>query len=368
MLNQMSNHKNLFVEFSPVSKEAWLKKIEKDLKGKPLEDLKWQLDQNLTVDPFYHADDQIGGTQIHYGNLTHNDWKIGEDFHVTNPPADNKRLLEVLAKGVNAPMLIFQTAPPVQTFNELFKGIIPDYIHTSFKITSPSPDYLTLLKNYYSYLQSQNIDSSSLKGALLVPSESGDIQGAVKTCEDFFPAFHCINLDFNALDGDPSSVTADLTRILHNTDQLLQRLAPEQVPFVQFTISVGTSYFIEIAKIRAIRVLWTNLLNAYGVRNTPLAIDAYVGPNTFDDHVNNNMIRSMTIAMSAVIGGINRLTILPADRKGTNSSQRIARNVQHILKMESYLDRVIDPSAGSFYIEKLTKLFAEKAWERFKNH
>ena len=77
------------------------------------------------------------------------------------------------------------------------------------------------------------------------------------------------------------------------------------------------------------------------------------------------MIRTMTIAMSAVIGGVNRLTILPADQKANAFTTRIARNVQHLLKMESYLDRVIDPSSGSYYIEKLTKLLVEKTWEKF---
>jgi methylmalonyl-CoA mutase len=81
-----------------------------------------------------------------------------------------------------------------------------------------------------------------------------------------------------------------------------------------------------------------------------------------------NMLRTQTEAMSAIIGGTDSLTVEPFDvtfRKPDEFSERIARNQQLILKEESYFDKVADPSAGSYYIENLTKLIAENAWKLF---
>ena len=83
-----------------------------------------------------------------------------------------------------------------------------------------------------------------------------------------------------------------------------------------------------------------------------------------------NMIRAATQAMSAVIGGVDRLYIPPANagvpEAPTPFTRRVARNVHHILKMESFLDRVADPGAGSYYIEKLTDTLAESAWSQLQ--
>ena len=140
--------------------------------------------------------------------------------------------------------------------------------------------------------------------------------------------------------------------------------------YLQFSVPVGKSYFIEIAKIRALKVLWANILEAFGVENARIPeIEAHLSPSAFGDHANTNMIRATSQAMSAVLGGVNRLTVLPSDANITEStdfSRRIARNVQHLLTMESFLDRVIDPAKGSYYIETLTEKIAEYAWSDFQ--
>jgi len=135
----------------------------------------------------------------------------------------------------------------------------------------------------------------------------------------------------------------------------------------QFSLPIGKSYFVEIAKIRALKILWANVLTAHEVENiVSPTIEVHFSKDELTDDVNTNMIHATTQAMSAVIGGVDRLTVLPADKKGTAFTKRIARNVQHLLKMESFMDRVHDPAAGSYYIEKLTEQLAEKAWEIFQ--
>jgi methylmalonyl-CoA mutase len=141
---------------------------------------------------------------------------------------------------------------------------------------------------------------------------------------------------------------------------------------LHFSVSVGKSYFFEIARIRAFKLLWLNVLKAW---NAPLnypVLDARFQPEAYSDELYTNMIRATTMAMSAILGGADRLTVLPYDAgrasQATYSqsfSRRIARNVQHLLKMESSLHEIPDAAAGSFYIEKLTQQLAEKAWEGF---
>ena len=138
---------------------------------------------------------------------------------------------------------------------------------------------------------------------------------------------------------------------------------------MEFSISIGKSYFVEIARLRALKLLWLNVLQAW---NAPLefpAITVQYQPETYTDELYTNMIRATTMAMSAVQGGATRLTVLPYDvnresqaKYPATFSRRIARNVQHLLKMESALDAVADPAAGSYYIETLTRQLSEEAW------
>jgi methylmalonyl-CoA mutase len=134
-------------------------------------------------------------------------------------------------------------------------------------------------------------------------------------------------------------------------------------------MAVGTSYFMEIAKFRALRVLLARFLSAYGVQEATYTVhaitsafyDAKATPYT-------NMLRATTEAMAAVLGGCDVLTVRPYDAVfglETDFSQRIARNIATLLRDESYLDKVADPAAGSYYIDTLTAQLTEAAWTLF---
>jgi methylmalonyl-CoA mutase len=153
-----------------------------------------------------------------------------------------------------------------------------------------------------------------------------------------------------------------LTNAGLSIDELLSRTI--------LSVSVGTSYFLEIAKLRALRVLWFRLAGYYGLTTVP-APYIHAQTSTFYDAKatpNTNLLRSTTEAMAAVIGGADVLTVHPFDAVLTVPSafsERIARNISVLLKAESYLDKVADPSAGSYYIETLTHQLIESAWSLF---
>lgn len=141
-----------------------------------------------------------------------------------------------------------------------------------------------------------------------------------------------------------------------------------------FWMGIGSDYFTEIAKFRAMRILWTEILNAYkpelGV-SLPVLIVARTSNfqfTAYDPYV--NMLRGTTAAMSAVMGGADFVSVLPFDSEYSAKQElgkRIARNSQLLLRYESFLDKVEDPAAGSYYLEVLTKKLSESAWGKFQN-
>jgi methylmalonyl-CoA mutase len=141
---------------------------------------------------------------------------------------------------------------------------------------------------------------------------------------------------------------------------------------MQFSVSVGTNYFLEIARLRAFRLLWLHVLKAWNAPATYPTMEAAFHPEAYTDALYNNMVRATTMAMSAVLGGVQRLTVRPYDAGREHLAtyppafgRRIARNVQHLLKMESGFETLRDPAAGSYYIEKLTRQLAGEAWKKF---
>ena len=134
-------------------------------------------------------------------------------------------------------------------------------------------------------------------------------------------------------------------------------------------LAIDTSYFLSIAKIRALKILWANFIKAYGADPSVLPeVEVHLAPYAPDSDPHSNMIQAATQTLSAAIGGPDRIFVRPVAGIGgvpDDHTRRIARNVQHLLKMESHIDRVTDPAAGSYYIEKLTDRLAEETWKVF---
>lgn len=143
-------------------------------------------------------------------------------------------------------------------------------------------------------------------------------------------------------------------------------------PRIRFAYTVGTQYFTEIAKLRAARLLWSQVVKAFGGNEEAQKLSLHVrtshrNKTVYDPYV--NMLRTTVEAFAAVIGGSDSLAVAPFDeviRTPDDFSRRIARNTQIILQKESHLDHVIDPAGGSWYIETLTEQLAAKAWELFQ--
>jgi methylmalonyl-CoA mutase len=381
----MSFVKNLFSEFTPSTKAEWLAKIERDLKGRSTDDLNWLLpntlngeDAPLSISPFAHAEDLLILPEPIVGSKTSNEWAIGENILVETKEekAANRLALTALMGGVNAPCFISDKNFPTEIqLDALLEDVELDYISTFFKETTENHSPLAFLKTFKNKAEKDGKNPDLLRGGIFYdPFSDGrfDVVAASETVRfatENLPKFSVLSINGERFFKDSTHVVEELLQILTAGELYLKKLTNKDLDVItindalSFRFQIGVSYFVEIAKIRAFKLLWGNVLAAYGVEPTPPTIFASTTAQTFGADPHTNKIRTTTQAMSAVIGGTAMLTLQPTE--DSDFGRRIARNVQHLLGMESYLDKVVDPSAGSYYIETLTNKIAEAVWERF---
>jgi methylmalonyl-CoA mutase len=397
----MDNKTNLFSEFQGTSKNQWLNRIEKDLKGRSMSELYERLlnplqsSESIVIDAFAHAEDfkEIYPTPI-VGENNGNTWLIGEDIEVKNKDfkAANKQALTALMGGVNAPHFIFETFPTAAQLAVLLAEIELDYIFIFFSEKTKNKNPLNFIKEFENLVLELGKNAKILRGGILFDPFADGRHEVKATSElllwtkEHLPLFKVINIEAGQFFKGSENVIAELGQTLKAGENYLKRLTDVGIEssliaaHLQFSFHMGIHYFIEMAKIRAFKLLWANVLTAY---NTPLTlssssrqggivfcdIHAIISSDTQVEDGNANKIRATTQAMSAILGGISSLTIAPSDVKNVENAafnHRIARNIQHLLQMESYFDRVADPAAGSFYIEQLTNQIAEAAWQYFQ--
>jgi len=380
----MDRTDKLFEDFSASSKKEWLAKVEKDLKGRPLEDLHWHLGDKLSIDPFSHRSDIEGATDSLSRSAQGNDWEIGEYIAVHDVRKANEMALEGLNGGVQS--LGFELFHPLEDgdLNRLLAGIELPMISVNFGERNPDKQPLVLLRQIIALIKERSLDNKAITGSvdfdpMLDWSEPpiDKLAEAVHLIHAELPNYKTVQVNGRYYHAGAQETSRELGYILAKGNAYLAALDAEQVPPVvtnthmQFSVAVSTSYFVEIAKIRALRILWLNVLKGYGLEDEMVPeIVGHLAHETQDEQMYTNMIRASTQGMSAVIGGVDRLYILPANsalkEESTPFTRRIARNLQHVLKMESHLDKVVDPGAGSYYIEQLTQKIATKAWDVFR--
>lgn len=374
---------DFFAGFPPVSKEEWLLQVAKDLKGRPLEELDWQAADDLKVSPFAHADD-FDQMPALLSNAPNN-WEICEDVFVTDPATGNRQAMEALEGGAEGLRFHFPAPPDTAFMEQLLAGVYLDFIGLHFAGPGMAQNPGAILGHLERLAKQKNLEPQQLRGSFgYDPAASAGIVDwrylteLAEFAGEKFPGFKLVTVASNA--SVPETPAAALGTVLHRGNRYLQKLterglsAAEAAGVVQFSMATGNTYFLEIAKIRAFKLLWLNVLKGWNAPLHPPVTEAYFHPESYSGEPYTNMIRATTMAMSAVLGGTDRLTVLPYDAgvetQATNPpafGRRIARNVQHLLKMESFFSAVPDPAAGSYYVEKLTQQIAERAWEAFQN-
>lgn len=385
---------NLFFDFDKIDTKKWKEQVIKDLGGADISAVRqpyvyvqsgkkivWRTDEGFDVNPFYTNEDLLKTdyTDKKYLNKTGNkSWFICEKINVCKSKDAINKAVNVLQEGANSVNFIIDDAAKFD-FNTLLIKIDVTSIPVTFTIKKQPADFL---KKFYFELNKLNIPVKKIKGS--IDSFSGKD-------EDFFeelvvlhsitkssPDFYCFNINQIYYGNKESTITKQIACLLNDVVYYLNKLtdkgisAIDIVSNIQFNLSIGLNYFFEIAKLRAVRYLWYNIIDAFEIdkqTESLLKIHAEVCHTGRDSsNPEMNMLRSATSAMAAILGGCDSITIAPFYEMFPlypKNAERIARNIPIIFKEEAYLDKVIDPAEGSYYIENLTYSIAKRAWEIF---
>lgn len=358
--------KKLFEEFNEVSSKEWKQKIQADLKGADYNNtLIWKTNEDINVKPFYHADEFTSFPNV--SNTKATQWVINETIFVADIEKSNLHAKELLEKGVQSIKFIIPSEG--MSIETLLKGINLNSTQIFFELQFLSSTYVNLLANKTS---SQNtFILTDIIGNL---AKSGNwftnLQEDHKQLDAIVNKTATINVDVSLYQNAGATMVQQLAYALAHTNEYLNHLQNRESLQVIFNVSVGTNYFFEIAKLRALRILWETLASEYGFTSDCHIFATPTKRNKTLYDYNTNLLRTTTECMSAILGGANTINNLAYDalyHKTNEFGNRISRNQLLVLKHESYFNIVNNPADGTYYIESLTQQLADKALDVFKN-
>lgn len=403
----------LFSEFSPVSTDQWMEKVTADLKGADFEKkLVWKTNEGFKVKPFYRVEDLEGlkTTDALPGEFPYlrgtkkdsNEWLVRQEMVVSCPKEANAKALDILNKGVDS--LFFHVKAKelnAEFIDTLLKDICAECVELNF--STCQGHVVELAELLVAYFQKKDYDVKKLQGSinfdyfnkmLSKGKEKGDMLQISKSLIEAIqplPFYRVLNVNALTLNNAGAYISQELGYALAWGNEYMNMLTEAGVPAavvakkIKFNFGISSNYFLEIAKFRAARMLWANIVASYspeclrdcdnkganGECRCAAKMKIHAETSTFnltlfDAHV--NLLRTQTEAMSAALAGVDSMTVTPFDKiyqTPDEISERLARNQQLLLKEESHFDKVVDPAAGSYYVENLTVSIAKQAWELF---
>ncbi|MBN1199548.1 MAG: methylmalonyl-CoA mutase small subunit [Bacteroidales bacterium] len=400
---ELNDAESLFHEFPPVSVEEWEQKIVSDLKGADYDKtLIWKSPEGFPVKPFYSADDLAGLEYLKTlpGEFPFirgfrkggNQWIIRQDISSVQVKDANKTAREAVSRGAQEIGFNAREITDYQQIRELLTGI--DLTKVAIHLTGSRSYPLTTELLLYE-MDRQGVNPEQVNGSidfdpwsyLLVHGDFyisllNNLEEAgylLNKMQKKIPQFKVISVNGSRFQDAGSTLVQELAFSLASGNDYLARMtekgfSPDTVaPKIRFTFALGSSYFLEIAKLRAARLLWSKIVNQYhpddlsACRMYIHCVTARWNKSIFDPYV--NLLRTTTEGMSGALGNADSISILPFDSfyQDPNAfSERISRNQQLIFKEESYLDKVTDPGSGAYLIERMTDSIASHAWNLFK--
>lgn len=396
----MANKEKLFTEFQAPTTQEWLDKIEVDLKGADFQKkLVWRTNEGFDVQPFYRREDLAnlktpdalpGEFPFVRGNKKNsNEWYVRQNIVVDDPVEANKKALDILNKGIDSIGFRFSGDQVSAEFIEtLLKDIRLDIVEVSYRTCARHA--VELAEILVKYFEKMGYDKEKIVGGVGFDPIDKMLQKGkdttfllpnlkkIVTQLESYPNLRCVMVHSDTLNNAGAYIVQELGYALAWGNEYLQQLVDAGVDVdtaaksIKFYMGISENYFMEIAKFRAARLLWAQIVKQYEPK-CDCACKMIINASTstynqtvFDSYV--NLLRSQTEAMSAALGGVHSMVVTPFDapyEKATDFSERIARNQQLLIKEECHFDHIVDPSAGSYYIEHLTDALAQEAWKIF---
>lgn len=402
--------------FPPVSTQEWMDKVNADLRGADFEKrLVWRTAEGFNVQPFYRQEDL---EQLEYlntlpgsfpyvrGNAKKgNNWLVRQELIVRDAASANAKAKEILTKGIESiGFCLCSCDIDAALIEGLLDGICIETVEVNF--SAPTAKLVTLAELYVAYAKTKGADLKNVKGSINFDPLGRMLKRGAAGCDAVasakaliaatveLPEFKVISVNAKHFNNAGSNIAQELAYGLSMGNDYIACLTEAGVDAwdvaanIKFNVGVGSNYFMELAKLRSGRLLWAKIVSSYAPKckcencdcdksckcnSCKCVAKMHVHAETsqwnktiFDTH--SNMLRTQTEAMSAVLGGVASLTVLPFDssyKASDDFSERIARNQQLMLKEECHFGKISDPAAGSYYLENLTDKLAEQAWSLF---
>ena len=406
-------------------KDTWRKQAEKELRGRPLDDLTWNTLEGIPVSPLYTADDVVGldhmntmpGIEpftrgVRATMYTGRPWTIRQYAGFSTAEESNAFYRRALAAGQQGVSVAFDLAThrgydsdhervigdvgkagvaidSIDDMKILFDGIPLDKVSVSMTMNGA---VIPVLANFIVTGEEQGHDRSVLSGTIqndilkefmvrntyIYPPEPSMriIADIIEYTSSEMPKFNSISISGYHMQEAGANLVQELAYTLADGKEYVKTAMARGMDIdkfagrLSFFFAIGMNFFMEAAKLRAARLLWHRIMDDLGAkdpRSKMLRTHCQTsGVSLQEQDPYNNVIRTAYEAMSAVLGGTQSLHTNALDEAialPTDFSARIARNTQLILQEETGVTNVVDPLAGSYYVEKLTADLADAAWK-----
>ena len=363
--------KPLFTNFAPVSAKEWKQKIQFELKGADYnETLIWNSPDDIKVKPFYDKEDVKEVISV---TTKASEFKICQNIFVHDINKSIERALDSLARGAES--IRFTIEDETIAIEKLLEKLPLESTAIFFHLNFISIDFVQKIESIATkrkatiYCNLDPIGHLAKEGNWFTTSEKNNFETLINLVKRD-NSLSLISVNGALYQNSGATIVQQIAYTLAHANEYFNHIELSKPQTMVLEIAVGTNYFFEIAKLRAIRLLFNLIAKEYNQNwNCHLVVTPTKRNKTLYDY-NVNMLRTTTECMSAILGGADTIANLPYDalyHKDNEFGDRIARNQLLILKNESYFDKVNNPSDGSYYIESLTQQLADKALVLFKD-
>jgi methylmalonyl-CoA mutase len=406
IVSDISTMKN--VTFPAPSFAEWKQEVEKSLKGKPFEKLYSTTYENITIQPIYtrHDVEKLAYIEEYPGFANYvrgtrsngyikEPWKVSQEISASSPTEWNEIVKHDLEKGQTEIHIVLERLGfPVTSLDDI-EAMFSDISLDKYSLrVDAGVQSLSFLALFAAYLQQRQIPFDAVHGTIGMDpigalAETGKLSASVaslydvmadvtKWAKENMPDVKTVIVRSEPYHNGGANAVQELAFAFATAVEYIRACLDRGVaidaiaPRIQFSFSVGSNFFMEIAKLRAARLIWSNIVKAFGGSESSQKIamharTSYFTKTVYDPYV--NMLRAAAEAFAATVGGTDSLHVSPFDeaiRPADEFSRRIARNTQLILLEEAHIANVIDPAGGSYYVETLTAQVAEETWKLFQ--
>jgi methylmalonyl-CoA mutase len=376
-------------------KKQWLETATKFLKGKPYQDLEWEFSEGISVDPYYTKDGKetdFSYLQILQNNQLALNEPVSQPRFWYNQPfvkvnsldkkeleKTNKEIRQVLMSGAEGILIDLRNIElndfDKKSFEYLLFEVALPYCAVSFEIElkdkiKGESQLQNFSKKYIDYVNEKGFGVNILTGGILYESLSSQnttfSTSFLQSISESKTTFRSISLQLN----NSKDEAQNIADILFEVKTLVENSDKSILQKIQFIVKATDSFFVMIAKMRALNWLLIQMYDLYEVNSKPY-IHSITTQGTDEKSLqdeNWNLIRNTTQAFSCILGGTHALSVVSHQNQESKIwANRIARNVSVMLREESFIDKNADPISGSYYCQQMSDKLISFAWEKFQN-